>query len=641
MGKKIRLSLYYIILMLICPALIGVGEVQADTSNFYFSDFTADYYLSKDEDGVSHLRVVENLTAEFPKYAQNKGICRQIPYTNQAEKNTVLAKLDSGDITVLRNGAAEPIYSIEKYNGHYEVCTGTDEYVMGTQVYTLEYEFDRVVMDFGDYQELYWDTNGNGWSQPFWNLTARVHFEGTEDDFTGESWCYVGSYGEKGQGRCVITEIKDGVEFGLSSDDDIIARGENLTFDVKLKSGAFVVPEPENDYTLIWIMSALVVVCGLGVALALKKYLGSREKEKYYKSRFVKPEYQPDKSYSVAEMAEIYIGTKKDAKVAVLLDMIVKGNISMVKKESKIFGGKVWEIIVNDAENLRKEELIVLTILNGGAEPETGSRIGIRVRTADARLVRLGNKYDSTILDDLRKDKLVESGYQIGEKNRAKTTTASLLTFIVMWPLLAMVLMVMAEGFDDVFEAMGLGMGKILVGQEAFWPVVIGVILLTMILRHCLKKKTEKYVYHTLAGLDASRYMDGLKLYIRMAEAERMKLLQSVKGADVSPEGIVKLYEKLLPYAAVFGLEESWMKEMAQYCKIQEIEEPVYLRSGFDVMAMASSVRGAAAIARSSSHYSYSGSSISGGGGFSSGSSGGGGGGFSGGGGGGGGGGGR
>ena len=119
-----------------------------------------------------------------------------------------------------------------------------------------------------------------------------------------------------------------------------------------------------------------------------------------------------------------------------------------------------------------------------------------------------------------------------------------------------------------------------------------------------------------------------------MAEADRLKFLQSVKGADTSSTGIVKLYEKLLPYAAVFGLEESWMDEMRQYCELKEIEEPDYLLTGITAYELSRTMRNAAGYANSATHYTSS--SVSGGGGSSSGFSGGGGGGFSGGGGGGG-----
>ena len=157
--------------------------------------------------------------------------------------------------------------------------------------------------------------------------------------------------------------------------------------------------------------------------------------------------------------------------------------------------------------------------------------------------------------------------------------------------------------------------------------ILIGVTVFVTVLLNGLR---QRYAKHTFKGLDASNYMEGLKLYIGMAEADRMKMLQSVKGADVSPRGIVKLYEKLLPYAAVFGLEESWLKEMKEYCKVEEIEEPDYLMHGF---AASEIIR---TIGTASSYISNATTMSSSGGSSSSGFSGGGGGGFSGGGGGGG-----
>ena len=150
-----------------------------------------------------------------------------------------------------------------------------------------------------------------------------------------------------------------------------------------------------------------------------------------------------------------------------------------------------------------------------------------------------------------------------------------------------------------------------------------------MIISVALSDAAMRYDKHTVEGLKASRYMDGLKLYIGMAEAERMKMLQSVKGADTSAEGIVKLYEKLLPYAAVFGLEESWMDEMKEYCKVEDIEEPDYLMTGIATSEISRSLRNAASLATSASSMSSSGGGSSGSSGsFGGGFSGGGGGGF-------------
>ena len=257
--------------------LLNTANVlAASTENFYFDDFTADYYLSIDEEGISHLKVVENFTAVFPDYNQNKGMCRKIPFTNQGGVNVTLSELTRANIVVKRNGATEPIYSIEKNADNFGVCTGTEEYVTGRQIYTFEYEFERVVTDFVKYQELYWDTNGNGWFQKFNKVTARVHLvDGVKDMADGEKWCYVGSYGESGKDRCFIQELEDGWQFSAKDLD----RYENLTFDIQLKPGSFVVPAPKKNYFLCVIVVIVVILSGLLLMLPYKKY--KKDKIKY------------------------------------------------------------------------------------------------------------------------------------------------------------------------------------------------------------------------------------------------------------------------------------------------------------------------------------------------------------------------
>ena len=119
-----------------------------------------------------------------------------------------------------------------------------------------------------------------------------------------------------------------------------------------------------------------------------------------------------------------------------------------------------------------------------------------------------------------------------------------------------------------------------------------------------------------------------------MAEAERIKFLQSVKGADVSEKGIVKLYETLLPYAALFGLEDSWMDEFNKYCKEINYSPDWYsgdeFLTGYMLGNMVSHVNHTVSSSTSYSNSSSGGSSFSsggGGGGFSGGGGGGGGGG--------------
>lgn len=605
--------------LILTMALLPVGIAKAGVNDFYFSDFTGDYYLSKDDEGISHLKVVEIVTAEFPEYKQNKGICRQIPFTNQDGANVTLASLTRQNLKLTRNGVEEPIYSIEKVNNYYNVCTGTEDYVTGTQAYTFEYEFTQVVTEFStdgrEYQELYWDTNGNGATQKFDKVTARLHFE-DETVWTGESWCYVGKYGESGAERCTIEKIEDGVMFVAENLNSF----ENLTFDVELLADTFVVPLPMQNYILVIMMVVILVLAFGALAKPFRAFRIAIKKWRKYKGIFVAPQYQPDPRYDIAEMAEVYLGKKKDAKVSVLLEMVVQKKIEIKKEEQK-----KWVIVVKKWGEMGEEEKIVLKILNGGGGLADGSEIKIKSHEPSKTLVDLGQSFDREVLVKMRKKDLVEAGYKVSG-GKLKGEGIGLANRGVMMLFVAFVL---------YYLGMKITKGEVnmegyLVGKEVFGLVCFVIIWVVVLAYLLMRMQTERIVFHTLDGLDASKYMEGLKLYIKMAEAERMKILQSVEGADVTPEGIVKLYEKLLPYAAVFGLEKSWMNELKEYCKIQEIVEPDYLTTGIMVSTISRELY------RATSRMPVSTTMYRSGGGFSSGSSGGGGGGFSGGGGGGG-----
>ena len=57
----------------------------------------------------------------------------------------------------------------------------------------------------------------------------------------------------------------------------------------------------------------------------------------------------------------------------------------------------------------------------------------------------------------------------------------------------------------------------------------------------------------------------GLHDYIELAEKDRFAMLQSPEGAERTTLGeldVLKLYERLLPFAVLFGLEKQWMHEL-------------------------------------------------------------------------------
>ena len=138
----------------------------------------------------------------------------------------------------------------------------------------------------------------------------------------------------------------------------------------------------------------------------------------------------------------------------------------------------------------------------------------------------------------------------------------------------------------------------------------------------------------SLAGVEARDELRGLKDYIKLAEADRLKFLQSPEGVEKvavaslkpdDPKFKVKLFESLLPYAMLFGLEKQWAKQFQDIYKTP----PDWYRGNwgtFNAVYLANSVGGFSS-ASAPSFSSPSASGGGGGGGFAGGGGGGGGGG--------------
>ena len=275
-----------------------------------------------------------------------------------------------------------------------------------------------------------------------------------------------------------------------------------------------------------------------------------------------------------------------------------------------------------DWDKIEEEGKVLLRILNGGETPEMGEEFEIKRRAATATLAELGRKYQSGIITRVKRKNLATK--KISSVSSQSSLFSSLFNVVIL------VFFAMGGVIILMEEIENFGPVGVLVGEEFFLPAVLCIVFVTFVICAILNHASVQYEARTENGLKASRYMDGLKLYIEMAEAERLKVLQSVDGADTSPEGVVHLYEKLLPYAAVFGLEKSWLNEMEKYYKINDVEEPEWHKNGIsttDLLIMSS---------MTNRYVNQATSYSTGGGGVSSGFSGGGGGGFSGGGGGGG-----
>ena len=594
----------------------------ANVNAFYFSDYVVDYYLSKAEDGTSRLHVVEQFTAEFPDYDQNRGFIRAIAATNNDGANTTVADVASLNLTVTRNGETSHVLDKIVYNRDadtYDVyIQNPNAYVHGQQKYVLEYDMSNVITgvaangktySFRDQapligQEFYWDTNGTAWSQRFERLTANVHFVDLEldevltpeaytahasalaadttaaltadttaahtsapatstssfssdtaaDSATGGVACYTG-YTFSDDQNCTITPLVDGYSFTATTR---LYPGENLTLYIPLAVDAFTLPVYTvtiKDFLPYIFWGVVILLAGTLIGVSLYRHHKlTGENRKYYKSLLKPVQYLPPSGITVSQAAQLTLVKKiKPGAVNTLLELAVNHKIELIKGEpTGIFQKSTWQIRIKNLEGLSKSEKALLQLASDAdAEPQVGDLITLQTHTASARRAALATLAHSDDEVALRKLKLLKSKAAL-KKNKVNNLFAPM--FLVVSTMFIMPIFIYA--YEAIF------------GEISMLALVtlMGLIVLILLTASSITNgSNSKYAKLTRQGIEMAAYLDGLREYISLAEAERLQVLQSVQGADTSPAGVVKLYERLLPYAALFGYETSWLKTLSRY----------------------------------------------------------------------------
>ena len=64
-------------------------------------------------------------------------------------------------------------------------------------------------------------------------------------------------------------------------------------------------------------------------------------------------------------------------------------------------------------------------------------------------------------------------------------------------------------------------------------------------------------------GIELKTYLGGLNMYMKVAEQDRIKLLQGANTAEIDSKQLIILYEKLLPYAILYGIDKSWTEQLS------------------------------------------------------------------------------
>lgn len=558
----------------------------ANPNDFTFDSFDAQYELGRDDEGRSTLHTTETLVAVFPEFDQNRGFIRDIPSElgGRSTDVEVLSVTDGeGNDRPFSTEAGDEFVSVT-------IAVSEGQFVHGTQQYVIEYTQRDVTRLFSDTaaDEFYWDVNGTGWAQPFGRVGATLTLsDGLDSALTGEASCYRGAYGSSDS--CQISTAGG----SLQVDEYDFLAGENLTIAAGFAPGTFAGPPvPFLERVPLLHFAGLASMLGgaaLTVFLAIWGRISART------GRAIIAQYDPPEGVSVA-VAAILLKAKRKAATATLLDLAVRRKIRLLyDAPSGLYGAQLV-----DADGLKPPGSGFVKRL---FPPSTlwFERKSTRLGDAAANLVRFSTK-------QVEKD-----GFIVAPSPRLSRLAVILL--VVGFALVALqaiilqnvVTLVLVFVFG-IFMSVSLG----------FFAVIA--------VRTARRRSSAGALLHD--------HLMGLREYIRLAEADRIRLLQSASGAAVGEDRVVQVYERLLPYAVIFGLEREWQGELARYYR-ESAPDWVANTSGGDgsfltilpIAGFQSSVSSSAATQSPSSFSSSSSSSSSSGGSSGGGFSGGGGGG--------------
>ncbi len=574
------------------PAIAPMG-----VEDFEFESFHADYYLDVDDQGRSTLRTVETLVALFPDFDQNHGVLRHIPEDYLGEPTDLQIE------SVVDENGEDRYFEVSSEDGFTTLQLGSENtYVQGRQVYVVTYTQKDVTRFFKDTNddEFYWDTNGTDWPQYFASVSGAVHIpQSLAGALTGTFACYRGAFSSTEACTLEQSDEDGGVVFTFDEPD--IYPYENVTFAIGFAPHTFL--ERDSSYFATPAGFLQVGSIGLSVIGLIAAIVARTGKLADGRGRpTIIAEYSPPKGVSPLFASVILKKTSKGA-AAQIVDFAVNKRIRIIENpDTGWFSSTTYTLQLLDARGLEGPELNLAQALFGyGLVPGTSY-------TITSKDSSLSEKVRAVIASSTANATL----YGI-RKNGTFGSAAGPIVLAILGATGAIGFGVVM--LDNVFGG--------IVPFLLFLPAVLFTLIVFALTAR--KPLTDK-------GAELRDHLEGLKEYIRLAEADRLRVLQSPQGAESSPVAtgdpreVLKLNEKLLPYSVLFGLEKEWAEELSKYY----MEEPPDWYAGstaFNAAVFASSIGSISSSASSSMSGSSSSSGGSGGGGSSGGGGGGGGGG--------------
>jgi len=203
-------------------------------------------YIQISSDGS--MTVTESITVYASGNKIKRGIYRDFPIRYKARQGNTI-RVGFKVLEVLRDGQPEA-YHLKTISNGIRVYIGRKNRMLqpGEYTYTLTYYTNRQLGFFKEFDELYWNVTGNGWSFPIEKAEAIVELPSDAEvlDYAG----YTGRQGARGRNFTVGNDESGNISFATNR---MLRPGEGLTIAVSWPKG--YVPEPTLSDKMGYVLS--------------------------------------------------------------------------------------------------------------------------------------------------------------------------------------------------------------------------------------------------------------------------------------------------------------------------------------------------------------------------------------------------
>ncbi len=518
------------------------------------------------------LIVSENITARAEGREIKRGIYRDIPLTFESADGAI-RRVGFELLSVQRDGESEPYRENQTREGVRIYIGDADTFLPHRpHTFRIEYRTTRQIRFFDDHDELYWNVTGQEWAFPIEQARAQITLP---DGVTAtDRIAFTGRTGGRGKDWTVTEE--NGGNVVIFTTTRALRKGEGFSVAVAMPKGAIPPPSAEDRANYFLLDHRKEFIAGVGILIVLTYFLWAWRRVGRDPPRgTIIPLFHAPDGVSPALADYIHNRGFSDsgwrALSAACINLAVKGHLEFDDLDD--------EITLKPTDKRRpiaklpRGEAAVISTLDG--HPLTLSK------KHGSQVAKLGTKFRRSITGENRNRFFKANiGYWVPGLVLSVLTFVALLVFgqlsefeiAFLGPisifiglfsfaairiafqllrarsLTGMMQFVLMAVFLGIFVS---GIGANIVsfaftdGGVPFVPVIAASLVAINGLFYFLMGAP------TAHGRKLMDQIEGLKLYLSVAEKERMNMA----GA---PEMSPSRFETMLPYAVALGVEKPW-----------------------------------------------------------------------------------